>query len=71
MSFPYKEADPMMDLTFSGMLKNLKQAIVNFKDKRRGKNSQYSMEDVVLSGFSIPNLIQEQTFLGKILFSVL
>jgi len=34
------------------MLKSLKQAIVNFKDKRRGKNSQYSMEDAVLSGFS-------------------
>ncbi|HEY4832713.1 MAG TPA: ISNCY family transposase [Waddliaceae bacterium] len=53
MSFPSEVGSATLDLTFAGMLKSLKQAIVNFKDKRRGKNSQYSMEDAVLSGFSI------------------
>lgn len=40
-------------LTFDGIIHRIKQLGSTFKDKRRGKNKQYEMQDIVLSAFSI------------------
>ena len=40
-------------LTFDQMITSLRETIQNFPDKRRGKNSFYSMEDVGLGAFSV------------------
>jgi len=43
----------LQDISFDMMVRQLRIAIYNFPDKRNGKNIQYSIEDVALSGFSV------------------
>jgi hypothetical protein len=40
-------------LTFEGLTNRLREIGGAFKDKRRGKNKQYDMSDVVMSAFSV------------------
>lgn len=40
-------------LTFDGIISRIKEIGSTFKDKRRGKNIQYDMHDIVLSAFSV------------------
>lgn len=46
-------ADRRLDISFDMLIKELHQAIYNFPDKRHGNNTQYSLEDIALSGFSV------------------
>lgn len=40
-------------LTFEGIVESLRDLGRGFKDKRQGKNTQYKMDDIVLSAFSV------------------
>ena len=46
-------AKRLQDISFDMMVQQLRQAICNFPDKRNGQNTQYSVEDIALSAFSI------------------
>ncbi len=43
----------LQDISFDMMVRQLRNAIYNFPDKRNGQNTQYSIEDIALSGFSV------------------
>jgi len=43
----------LQDISFDMMVRQLRNAICNFPDKRNGQNTQYSIEDIALSGFSV------------------
>jgi hypothetical protein len=47
------KTDPLPDISFDMLVEQLRQTICNFPDKRRGTNTQYSIEDIALSGFSV------------------
>jgi hypothetical protein len=43
----------LQDISFDIMVRQLRRAIYNFPDKRTGENTQYSIEDIALSAFSV------------------
>jgi hypothetical protein len=43
----------LQDISFDMMVQQLRNTICNFPDKRNGQNTQYSIEDIALSGFSV------------------
>ncbi len=43
----------LQDISFDMMVRQLRNAICNFPDKRKGQNTRYSLEDIALSGFSV------------------
>ena len=45
--------DRMPHISFDMMVEQLRKAIHDFPDKRHGDNTQYSLEDIALSGFSV------------------
>lgn len=45
--------EPLDKITFDIMVQQLRKAIYNFPDKRIGLNTQYSIEDIGLSAFSL------------------
>ena len=47
------EAKRLQDISFDIMVQQLRNEIYNFPDKRRGQNTQYSIEDIALSAFSL------------------
>ncbi|MBU1019729.1 MAG: ISNCY family transposase, partial [Firmicutes bacterium] len=47
------EAERLRDISFDMMVRQLRNEIYTFPDKRRGQNTQYSIEDIALSGFSV------------------
>jgi len=47
------ETERLRDISFDMMVQQLRNEIYNFPDKRRGQNTQYSIEDIALSGFSV------------------
>jgi hypothetical protein len=54
MSLPFKpKLTNKSILTFDGFTHRIKEIGSTFKDKRRGKNKQYNMQDIVLSAFSV------------------
>ncbi len=40
-------------LSFGSMTQTIRRMAATFKDKRKGENRQYTMEDFVLSAFSV------------------
>src|SRR5277367_6632938 len=52
MSAPF-EPNAAVTLTFDGMMSMMRRMAQGFIDKRTGKNTQYHMEDFLLSAFSI------------------
>lgn len=52
MSMPFI-SDALSVLSFKGVVENLRDIAKTFKDKRTGSNTQYTMEDIVLSAFSV------------------
>ncbi|MDP2647442.1 MAG: ISNCY family transposase, partial [Desulfobacterales bacterium] len=46
-------AKKLPHISFDMMVQQLRNAICNFPDKRNGQNTQYSIEDIALSGFSV------------------
>ena len=53
MSLYEERTSRVNGLSFSGLLKMLKNAIKNFPDSRVGSNRMYTMEDIALSAFSV------------------
>ncbi len=53
----------LTSLSFDGVVETVKKVGSTFIDKRKGKNTQYAMEDVVLSAFSVFYL-QSPSFLS-------
>src|SRR3990167_3304902 len=53
----------LASLSFNGIVDVVKDVGATFSDKRRGKNTQYSMADIVLSAFSVFYL-QSPSFLS-------
>ena len=47
------KADRLLAISFDLMVRQLRNAICNFPDKRTGDNTQYRLEDIALSAFSI------------------
>lgn len=43
----------LQNISFDMMVQQLRNTIHNFPDKRNGQNTQYSIEDIALSGFSV------------------
>jgi len=43
----------LQDISFDMMVQQLRNAVCHFPDKRRGQNTQNSIEDIALSGFSV------------------
>ena len=47
------KADHLLAISFDLLVRQLRNAIYNFPDKRTGDNASYSLEDIALSAFSI------------------
>ncbi len=50
MPFPFAHSTSS---TFDTLIQNLRSAVSNFPDNRKGKNTQFSIEDAALGAFSI------------------
>jgi hypothetical protein len=68
LAFPFREHNS--HLTFGDLVGDLRELMRRFPDKRRGRNIQYSMEDVAAAAFSVfftqsPSFLAHQTALTE------
>ena len=68
MAFPFRAHQSQ--LTFGDLVGDLRELMRQFPDKRRGRNIQYSMEDVATAAFSVfftqsPSFLAHQTTLTE------
>ena len=61
----------LLDISFDTMVRKLRSTVCSFPDKRKGQNTQYSIEDIALSGFSVfftqsPSFLAFQESMQKI-----